>query len=100
MAFHLYSTGKLIEGADELLAIAAIARITNLTAAQVQEKLLSGKRRRLVSGDDEDKINKARDRLLAAGLAIEVVSDVAAKSQVSTEEAISTSRRKALHKPN
>lgn len=52
MTFHLFSTGKLIDGGDEQQAVAAIARLTGLSESQVRDQLLNSKRKRLATDAD------------------------------------------------
>ncbi len=75
MAFHLFGTGKLIAGFEATEAVPVLGRVTRLPEEKVHEILLDGQRRRLASKDDRKTIERYRDQLLRAGLAVELVAD-------------------------
>jgi len=67
MTHILYTRGKLISAADREVAIEQMASMTSKTKEQIEERLLSGKRRRIKSSDSLNKLMRLELMLKEAG---------------------------------
>ena len=67
MAHILYTRGKLLSTADRGMAIERMASMTSKTKDQIEERLLSGKRKRIKSSKSLSKLMRLEVKLKAAG---------------------------------
>ena len=67
MTHILYARGKLLETADRQSAIRQIATLTSKSYEQIEERLLSGKRKRVKSSDSLSKLIRLEKRFRNAG---------------------------------
>ena len=90
MSYALYSEGRLLDGADEQQALAAAAAVFKVSEDRAREVLLSGKRTKITTHADGDRLQKLCDHLRRAGLDVEVVATEAPSpvtQQVAAAEA-------------
>lgn len=73
MNYVLIANGRLLAGSDEAASLDQIMRITRLSEEKVREKLLSGRRTKLTSSADQEKITKIYHALREAGLDIDMI---------------------------
>jgi hypothetical protein len=81
MEYRLICNGRLLPGTDVSKALAALRELTGFSDEQIQAKLLSGKRGKLKSAPDEDKLEVLRKRFLEAGLDVVLEPSPAAPRQ-------------------
>ena len=67
-AHVLYSRGRMLSGSREDNAMQKLSVLTNRTIEQIQNKLLTGRRKRVKSSVSLARLQKLQNRLRAAGL--------------------------------
>lgn len=92
MKYRLISSGRLQEGVEKQQALAEIKRITGLSEAKIEQALLSGRPKKVISSTDKEKITALYHALQDAGLDVEfkAVSDAPANPQARKRDAGST----------
>jgi hypothetical protein len=90
--YKLVCNGRLLDGADEQKALLTISKIARVSEEQAKKICLSGRRIKLGSADDRDKLDKLCLILRNAGVDVEVVADAPPEAPPESE---STSRSPA-----
>lgn len=67
MTHILYARGRLLDTADRRQAIKQIASMTSKSAEQIEERLLSGQRRRVKSSESLSKLKRLEAKFRDAG---------------------------------
>jgi hypothetical protein len=67
MTHILYARGKLLDSADRRSAIEQIALMTSKSMEQIEQRLLSGQRRRVKSSECLEKLKRLEKKFRAAG---------------------------------
>jgi hypothetical protein len=67
MTHILYARGTLLDAADRQSAVEQMASMTSKTTEQIEQRLLSGQRKRVKSSDSLAKLMRLEEKLKAAG---------------------------------
>lgn len=73
MRYTLYSNGKLLDGASEEKALQALLKISHASEEEAREKFLSGRRKKISSSENGERLKKITKYLRQAGLDVELV---------------------------
>jgi len=73
MAYKLISNGQLLEGANEAIALKAIAKVARLSEAKARKIFLSGRRIKVSSSAERIMLDKISNYLRKAGVDVEVI---------------------------
>lgn len=74
MTHILYARGTLLEMADRQSAIEQIATMTSKSCEQIEERLLSGKRKRVKSSESLSKLMRLEEKFRDAGFDVYIAN--------------------------
>ena len=75
MTHILYARGKLLDMADRKFAIQQIATMTSKSCKQIEERLLSGQRKRVKSSDSLSKLMRLAEKFKNAGFDVYIENE-------------------------
>jgi hypothetical protein len=83
--YKLVCNGRLLDGANEQKALLTFSKIARISEEQAKKICSSGRRIKLSSTDDRDKLDKVCQLLRNAGVDVEVVPDTPQEEHPETE---------------